>query len=195
MNISVLLFDKAELLDWAGPAEVFLIASRYADQSVNIQYFGYGSERLNSGGLTLYCNGLWTQVDEFSPDVVIIPGGPGVRWILTDQSSRVLNECYSSGTVLASVCTGALLLAHAGLLNGRKATTHHENYDELARLAPKCEIERDVRFSASPPIFSAGGISSGIDLALALVARYIDRDTARQTADFMEYSYDGSSAE
>lgn len=192
MNISVLLFDEAELLDWAGPAEVFSAASRFVSEPVNIGYFGYGSERVTAGNLKFYANGLWEQVTDIRVDLVIVPGGSGVKWVKTDKTRSLLNSIYESGSEIASVCTGALLLAHAGLLTGREATTHHENFDQLKQLAPGCEIKKEARYTYSPPVFTAGGVTAGIDLAISLVARKWGTQTAQRTAEFIEYPLHGT---
>lgn len=192
MIISILLFDDAELLDWAGPVQVFSAASRFIDDDVDIRYYGYGSERIRSGNLNILCNGLWPHLSDLSPDMAIVPGGGGVEWIFTDKTRSTLQEISEAGSEIVSVCTGSLLLAHAGLLSGRSATTHHENFEELAKLAPDCNIERGVRYTASPPVFTAGGVSAGIDLALSLVARKWGSKSAQQTAAFIEYPLHGT---
>ncbi len=191
MEINVLLFDDAELLDWAGPVEVFQSAARFVPDPVTIRFLGYGNQRIHSGGLVLYCNGLWGGDKKLFPDLVILPGGSGVKRLYTDMTKNNLQNLLQSGASIASVCTGSLLLAHAGLLDGRDATTHHENIDQLARMAPDCHIQRNVRYTDSSPVFTAAGVSAGIDLALWLVARKWGLDLATQTANFMEYPSDG----
>lgn len=191
MEISVLLFDDAELLDWAGPTQVFQSASRYAPVTLNIRYYGYGSERISSGGLRYYCNGLWEHAYEGKDHIVLLPGGTGVQRLFTDKTKRIVTGFFEAGAKLASVCTGSLLLAYSGLLSGKNATTHHENFDELARLAPDCHIQRDVRYTGRSPVYTAAGISAGIDLALALVAWQWSLDVAHRTAAFIEYPTDG----
>lgn len=191
MEINVLLFDDAELLDWAGPVEVFNAASRFTKTPVHIRYLGYGNQRIKSSGLVIYCNGLWGSDSKHFPDLVILPGGSGIDRLFTEKTTKNLINLKESGANIASVCTGSLLLAHAGLLSGRRATTHHENLDQLARLAPDCEVQKDVRYTGTPPVFTAAGVSAGIDLALWLVAREWGTDIAIETANFMEYPTDG----
>lgn len=191
MEINVLLFDDAELLDWAGPVEVFQSAGRFTKEPVTIRYLGYGNQRIHSGGLVLYCNGLWGGDRKLFPELVILPGGSGVERLYTDITKSNLQNFLHSGTTIASVCTGSLLLAYAGLLSGRNATTHHENMDQLARMAPDCHIQRNVRYTESSPVYTAAGVSAGIDLALRLVALNWGLDLAKQTANFMEYPTDG----
>ena len=89
------------------------------------------------------------------------------------------------------VCTGAFQLAEAGLLDGLAATTHHDFYESFADDYPDVRLERDVRFVENPRISTAGGLTSGIDLALRVVARYFGDEVASQTASYMEYSGTG----
>jgi len=90
-----------------------------------------------------------------------------------------------------SVCTGAFVLGKAGLLDGLLTTTHHNYQDKFATLYPKAKLQRGVRFVENDRISSAGGLSSGIDLALHVVERYFGREVAQQTADYMEYQGPG----
>ena len=90
-----------------------------------------------------------------------------------------------------SVCTGAYQLGRAGLLDGLDATTHHDFYDDFAESFPKVRVQRGLRFVENEHIATAGGLTSGIDLALRVVERYFGRDTAQRTADYMEYTSEG----
>jgi putative intracellular protease/amidase len=91
-----------------------------------------------------------------------------------------------------SVCTGAFQLARAGLLDGKAATTHHEFYDQFALAFPKVQLKRGLRFvEGAPNIATAGGLTSGVDLALRTVERYLGRAVAERTAEYMEYSGTG----
>jgi transcriptional regulator GlxA family with amidase domain len=90
-----------------------------------------------------------------------------------------------------SVCTGAFVLANAGLLKGRAATTHHDFFDEFAKAFPDVTLRRGLRFVESGRIATAGGLTSGIDLALRVVERYFGREVAQTTATYMEYQSTG----
>jgi transcriptional regulator GlxA family with amidase domain len=103
------------------------------------------------------------------------------RWLQSVASA-------SSTRALMSVCTGAFQLAKAGLLDGRHATTHHDFFDDFAQRYPQVTLERGARFVQSAPhIFTAGGLTSGIDLALHVVSLYFGDEAARLTARYMEY--------
>jgi transcriptional regulator GlxA family with amidase domain len=121
------------------------------------------------------------------PQVVLIGaqmGGEGLpEW---------LRSMHEKKAVILSVCTGAFKVAQAGLLDGLSATTHHDFYDKFATQHPKVKLVKSVRFvEASPAIFTAGGLSSGIDAALHLVDLYYGRETAQRTAAYMEYEGTG----
>jgi transcriptional regulator GlxA family with amidase domain len=99
-----------------------------------------------------------------------------------------LRRASSSADLVMSVCTGAFVLARAGLLAGKRATTHHEFHDSFAERFPDTTLERGARFVESAPnLATAGGLTSGIDLALRVVERYFGRDAAARTAAYMEY--------
>ena len=118
-----------------------------------------------------------------TPHLVVVPALQG-NAALHEWLRHVAPET----DVTMSVCTGAFQLAEAGLLDGLTATTHHDFYDSFADKYPDVTLERDVRFVENPRISTAGGLTSGIDLALRVVARYFGTEVAEQTAYFMEYS-------
>jgi transcriptional regulator GlxA family with amidase domain len=97
----------------------------------------------------------------------------------------------TSTDVIMSVCTGAFQVAKAGLLTGKEATTHHDFFDQFAKSFPDVNLKRGLRFVEEERISTAGGLSSGIDLALRVVDRYFGRDAAQTTASYMEYQSKG----
>jgi putative intracellular protease/amidase len=122
------------------------------------------------------------------PDVVVIPAQSGRSSKMLDWVRRMTSE----SDVVMSVCTGAFVLADAGLLNGKHATTHHDALADLKKNFPEISVERGMRFVQSDRvIFTAGGLSSGIDLALHIVELYFGREAAQATADMMEYEGTG----
>jgi transcriptional regulator GlxA family with amidase domain len=128
-------------------------------------------------------------------DLLVVPGGWGTRremnnerllkWI-ADRSAQV--------ETLSSVCTGALLLGKAGLLDGKRATTHWRSLDRMQELFPKTTVERRLHFVEEGRLFTSAGISAGIDMALKVVSRYFGDAIARATAKHMEYPYPDSNA-
>jgi transcriptional regulator GlxA family with amidase domain len=196
MNVGILIFDDVELLDMAGPYEVFTTASR-----VHARGRGGAGEALFSvctiartRGSVCARAGLRLQpdhgLDGHPPlDCALVPGGvvdaelgqaEVLAWIAA-QARQV--------RVLASVCTGALLLAQAGVLDGLEATTHWEDLDALRALRPQVRVRDDVRWVDSGPIVTSAGISAGIDMSLHLVQRLHSPELARRTARQMAYQH------
>ena len=120
------------------------------------------------------------------PNVIVVPAHKS-----TGESREWLVQASGGTDVTMSVCTGAFQLARAGLLKGIPATTHHEFFDSFAKEFPDIELRRGLRFVDSGRIATAGGLTSGIDLALHIVARYHGVEAAAATAAYMEYKSDG----
>lgn len=187
---AVLLFDDVEVLDFAGPFEVFSVADELAGRT-RFHVFTVAEKP----GTIVARNGLKIVPDhtlESAPaaQVLIVPGGFGTRALLKKPALIEWIRRQAKGAeIVLSVCTGALVLAQAGLLDGLDVTTHRENLDELARLAPSARVHGDRRFHDHGRIATAAGISAGIDLSLHLVARLHDTATAEATARYMEYHW------
>lgn len=189
IRVAFVMTSGATMIDFAGPWEVFqdvTIPDRDPVSPFELYTVGASREPIRtSGGMRVTPD--FTFEDAPQPHVVVIGaqrGAPG----LTDWLQRV----SPGAQVVMSVCTGAFKLADAGLLDGRRATTHHDFYDRFASRFPKVTLVRDKRFVASGDRFwTAGGLTSGIDLALHVVALYFGEPTARQTAEYMEYEGEG----
>lgn len=190
-NVAILVFDDVEVLDFCGPYEVFNVASETTAPS---PFFVYS---VALGERPISARGRFTFTPHYStgncpqPAVLIIPGGAGTRplinhpallsWI-SDQAKKV--------ELLVSVCTGALLLAAAGLLEGCEATTHHTAFDRLAQLSPTTKIVEDRRFvQSTQTILTAGGISAGIDVALHVVGKLAGTEVRNSVIEEMEYNW------
>lgn len=172
MAIAVVLFDGAEELDWAGPWEVLAARGRLWPND-EVDCF-----TLSMNGREVRCaNGLRVLADHEWPlgppaDVVVFPGGPGVRVLLGDTRIRSwISDTAASGALMTSVCTGALAYADAGILKGRPATTHHDAFQLLSELDPSIELRRGERFVDDGDVVTSAGVSAGIEMALHVVAR------------------------
>jgi transcriptional regulator GlxA family with amidase domain len=119
------------------------------------------------------------------PNVIVVPAQRS-----TEASRAWLKAASAKADITMSVCTGAFQLGRLGLLDGLSATTHHDSWDDFAKEFPKVKLERGRRFVDSGRIATAGGLTSGIDLALHVVARYLGPDAATQTARYMEHVRD-----
>jgi len=186
ISTGIVVFDDVEELDFIGPWEVFRVANRLHPDSFPTRLLGLELKRLRGRyGLTIDADGL--LYDSPLPRLLVIPGGPGTRKVMRD--SRLLShlkEASADGVLLASVCTGALVLAAAGLLDGKSATTHASALDELSAF-PKVTVVRQ-RFVDTGEIVTAAGISAGIDMSLHLVGRFLGKEVAESVASRMEYS-------
>jgi putative intracellular protease/amidase/YHS domain-containing protein len=185
--VGVLLSAGAVVIDFCGPWEVFSnVALPDGAPAFRLYTVGAATDPLRaSGGLQVVPD--FTFADAPAPRVVVIPAQQGA-----DAAALAwLRRVSGSSDLLMSVCTGAFVLARTGLLAGKPATTHHSAYTELAMKFPEIQVQRGARFVDAGNLASAGGLSSGIDLALHVVERYFGRETARQTADYMEYQGQG----
>lgn len=194
-RIGLLVFDGVEVLDFCGPFEVFSItrldeARRYETSSpFELSLISAGDEVITAaGGLRVIPD--HSLADSMGLDVLVVPGGPGVRRAEGDQ--RLLEWIAAQHVqveILASVCTGAFLLAAAGLLDGRRATTHWRWLGRLRDRYPNIEVLEETRVVEAGKILTAGGVTAGIDLALAIVARLCGTEVAGVTARQLEYDW------
>jgi len=192
MQLAILLFDGVEELDWAGPWEVLTmwraLARRADDGDIEVRLCGDQAGPITCAkGARVLADVSWDEL-EGTPDVVIVPGGRGTRELVEDEVLlERLRSLHADGAMLASVCTGALLLASAGLLEGRPATTHHGALAELQGLDGTCEVRRDQRWVDDGDIITAAGVSAGIDMALHLVDRLAGTERARAVRSAIQY--------
>ena len=188
-NTAILLFDDVEVLDFAGPFEVFSVTNELNDYSILNVYTVAREKAPVKARNGLSINPDYAINEAPAPGILIVPGGIGTRPVLQQHDViSWIKESANRAEKVLSVCTGALLLAKAGLLEGLKATTHHQVFEELAALAPNTEIVKGERFVDNGKIITSGGISAGIDMSLYLIELICDRDTAQRTAAYMEYS-------
>jgi transcriptional regulator GlxA family with amidase domain len=187
-TVAILLFDEIEVLDFAGPFEVFAVTNELSNDQLFAVVTVAAEKRAIRARNGLSVNPAHTLADCPPPDILIVPGGFGTRALLKNQP--VLDWIKSINTtaeIVASVCTGSVVLGRAGLLDGLKATTHHECFDLLREHAPRTTVVETDRFIDNGRILTAAGISAGIDMSLHLVARLHGAATAQKSARYMEY--------
>ena len=195
-NVGILLFEDVEVLDFAGPFEVFSrtrlepgVESRRSDASAPFNVFTVAREARPlkaTGGLEV--TPRYSFADAPSIDLLVVPGGFGTRALLEDGVTLDwIREIAESAKLVTSVCTGALLLAKADLLRGRRATTHWGALDILAGIDPTMTVEREQRVVEEDGIVTSAGVSAGIDMGLAVVERMHGSAVANETAHYMEY--------
>jgi transcriptional regulator GlxA family with amidase domain len=175
-TVLFVLFDAVQSLDVTGPLEVFVGAEKHTPGTYRIRTASLdGAPVRSSGGLTLVPD--HALGDRLAGHTLVVPGGQGTRSPDPDLVGW-LREHGPSAERLVSVCTGAVLLASAGLLDGRRATTHWAYCDKLARDHPAVEVDPDPIYVRDGHVATSAGVTSGIDLALALVEEDLGRDVA-----------------
>ena len=187
-RIAVALFDGAEELDFAGPWEVLAAwATQWPDDGVEVFTVARSAEPVACAkGLRVLPDRTWENAPPI--DVLVYPGGIGSRRELAERETLdVLRRLREGGTLMTSVCTGALVFAAAGLLHERPATTWWGALDTLAELDPTIEVRPDDRFVDSGEVVTAAGVSAGIDMALHLVARLHSVERAREVRRYIQY--------
>ena len=190
--VAIVISEGVNVIDFSGPWGVFssVMLGGGADHSMHKMPFDLvtvaeKAEMVTAGsGLKLMPDYTFTNVPETK--VVVIPAQSGSNALI-----EWLRKVALTADVTMSVCTGAFKLAKAGLLSGKAATTHHEFLDQLQKEYPDIQVKRGVRFVEGEKISTAGGLTSGTDLALRVVERYFGRDVAQTTATYMEYQSKG----
>lgn len=185
--VAVLISSGVNVIDFSGPWGVFESVSLPGAEAPPFRLFTVAENMdvvISGSGLKLMPHYTFANVPETK--VVVIPAQRG-----SDAMREWLKKAAATADVTMSVCTGAFHLAKAGLLSGRPATTHHEFLDKLQREYPDIAVKRGLRFVEGEKISTAGGLTSGTDLALRLVERYFGRAVAGSTATYMEYQGKG----
>jgi transcriptional regulator GlxA family with amidase domain len=187
-SIAVYVFPDAEELDFVGPWEVLSSwATGWPDDGVSVfTVADLAGEVRCAKGLCIIPDHSWDTAPQF--DVLVYPGGQGTRRQLDDAAiASRLRSWHESGVLLASVCTGSLVLAAAGLLRSRAATTHWGSLQRLTEIDPSIEVRPDDRFVDDGDVITASGVSAGIDMALHLVSRLHSVDRAREVRRYIQY--------
>jgi transcriptional regulator GlxA family with amidase domain len=194
-RVGILVFDGVAALDVAGPFDVFSrarlepgVESRHSEDSALFDVFTVGKTKdpvTATGGLVLLPR--WSFDDAPAIDLLLVPGGFGTRPLLQDpETIDWIRRTAATARRTASVCTGALLLARAGLLDGRRATTHWGAFGLLASLGNGLVVDREARF-VDDGVLTSAGIASGMDLAFHVVETLFGRPVADETARYLEY--------
>ena len=194
-KVGVLVFDGVAVLDVAGPFEVLTrarlepgVESRHAEDDALFDVFTVGKTAepvTATGGMVIVPRHSFADAPRI--DLLLVPGGFGTRPVLQDaETIDWIRRTAASARHTASVCTGALLLARAGLLDGRRATTHWGSFGLLTSLAKDVIVDREARF-VDDGVMTSAGVASGMDLALHIVETLFGRAVADETARYIEY--------
>jgi len=191
LRIGIALFEGAEELDFAGPWEVLAAwAQQYPDDGVEVLTVADSLEPVRCAkGLRVLPDATWDTAGHLG--VLVYPGGMGTRPQLADEAVlERLRGLAGAGTLMTSVCTGSLVYAAAGLLDGRPATTYWNQLDYLPTLGRNIDVQRDARWVDSGEVVTAAGVSAGIDMALHLVARLHSTERAKDVRRYIQYDPD-----
>ncbi|AEI51535.1 DJ-1/PfpI family protein [Runella slithyformis] len=198
-NVAIFLFDEVEVLDFAGPYEVFSVTGlrTLAEKPFHVYTVAEKSPIRARNGLTVLPDYLLDNCPK--PDIILIPGGGGFSAEGVPFGSR--REMYNSVVLewvrkhasrvelVLSVCTGALILGNAGLLEGLKATTHFKALDGLRAISPGIDVVEGVRYVDNGRVILSAGVSAGIDMSYYVVSKLLGKDTADEAARYAQYDY------
>jgi transcriptional regulator GlxA family with amidase domain len=188
LGFGIALFEGVEELDWAGPWEVLgSWARQFPEDGARVWTMSREPGLVTCAkGARVLADHTWE--DHPPVDVLVYPGGQGTRPQLGDPAVRQwVRAVAAEARLVTSVCTGALVLADAGLLDGRPATTHWASLELLAGLGKGIEVRGEDRFVDDGDLVTAAGVSAGIDMALHLVGRFAGADRARQVQKAIQY--------
>lgn len=189
-HVGIFLFQDVEVLDFAGPYEVFSVTGKRTGEGF-FHVFTVGENLapiVAANGLSV--NPDYKIYDTPLIDILIIPGGVGSRRVLQNhQVLEWIKKQAEQAELVLSVCSGALILGKVGLLENLGATTHHSCLNLLKEISPNTKIFPEKRYVDNGKIIVAAGISAGIDMSIFVVARLLGENQAKETANYMEYNY------
>lgn len=185
LTVAIVISNGVELLDFAGPAEVFSQARYGGGPAFTVLTVASSRDPIVSQGFVTITP-TYSFADCPKPTILIVPGGGDGR---SDELIRFVNKSSKTADLTLSVCTGAFTLARAGLLVDLEATTWHGAIESLRREAPRTTVHADRRFVDNGDVITAAGVSAGIDASLYVVRRMFGPDEAQRIADYMEYRW------
>jgi transcriptional regulator GlxA family with amidase domain len=185
-NVAIFIHEGVELLDFSGPGEVFAAAGQ--GRAFSVYTVALKEDAITSQGF-VRIKPQYTIFNCPPPDIVVLPGGNTRIPLNEPEVIEWIKNATQHAEVMLSVCTGAFLLAKAGLLDGREATTHWGSIERLRQAAPQARVRENRRFVDSGKIVTSAGVSAGIDGALHVVDRLLGRTAALETARYMEYNW------
>lgn len=198
-NVAIVLFDRIEILDFAGPFEVFSVCGAHGENKGHFNVYTVAEKVpvIGRGGLSI--NPTYVFNDCPKPDIFLVPGGGGYTDKGVPFGSRKemhnpvmldwVKKQNETASLVLSVCTGALILAKAGLLEGLSATTHWKAIDQLRDVAPNTTIVDNERWVDNGRVILSAGVSAGIDMSLYVIEKLLGKTVASETARSMEYDH------
>jgi putative intracellular protease/amidase len=190
-NVAIVVYENAEPLDWTGPFEVYNDAAHFGaaggEPAFNVYVVSKTTNPVNAQGLKVVPN--YSIADAPKPDIVVFPGGPASKIYDDPDFFAWAKKSAAEAQIAQSVCTGAFVLAKAGMLDNLEVTTFHGAIEGLRKDFPAAKVEDGRRFVDNGHVVTTAGISAGIDGSLNVVARLLGRRIADQVATYMEYHW------
>ena len=197
-NVAIFIFDEVEVLDFAGPFEIFGVAGKRAGEGF-FNVFTVAEKPKIAARNNLVVEATYTFENCPIPDILLIPGGGGILPNGTRFGTRremnneivldFVRKMNEKVELLLSVCTGSLILAKAGLLEGLSATTHFKAVEQMQEIAPNTKLSPEKRWVDNGRIILSAGVSAGIDMSLYVVSKLHGKDAADETAAYIQYDY------
>ncbi len=190
MNVGIYIYDDAEVLDFSGPFEVFSTATRVAEASAPFSVFLIAEAQRTIQARGGYLVQPHYGIDDHPAlDLLIVVGGVHLNEMKNRRAIAWIRQQADQARLVASVCTGAFLLAEAGVLTHQRVTTHWEDIPDLRSSYPELTVVEEQRWVDDGEVVTSGGISAGIDMSLYLVGRLASPALAEKTARQMEYDW------
>ncbi|MGI9553475.1 MAG: DJ-1/PfpI family protein [Thermodesulfobacteriota bacterium] len=187
-NLGIFVFDNVEVLDFAGPFEVFAVTNELNNYSLLDVFLVSETTGTISAknGFKVVPDRYIKETDQL--DILLVPGGEGARKLLNNKNViSWIKEISIKCELVLSVCTGALVLAKAGLLEGLNVTTHHQATGELEKIVTNTNIVHGERFIDNGKVVTSAGISAGIDMSFHIIDRLFGEQISKKTMEYMEY--------
>ncbi len=198
-NLAIFIFDDVEVLDFAGPFEVFSVCGRQAGGTAHFNVYTVAEKSTITARNNLIVTPNFLLGNCPKPDIFLIPGGGGYNIDGTPFGSRKemdnavllkwIRDQNTTAELVLSVCTGSLILAKAGLLKGLSATTHYAAVEQMQKIAPDTKLLPDERWVDNGRIILSAGVSAGIDMSLYVISKLFGRKQADETARYMQYDH------
>ena len=198
-RVAIFIFNEVEVLDFAGPFEVFSVAGLRTLSVPPFEVFTVAQFDTINARNHLTIKPTFTLEKAPKADIIVIPGGGGFHADGTPFGSRRemnnpivlkwIHEQSANAQLTLSVCTGSLILAKAGLLEGKEATTHFLAIDSLRKVSDNITVKEKTRFVDNGTIITSEGVSAGIDMSLHVVGKLLGKEVADETARYMQYDY------
>ena len=188
-NVGILIFDEAEVLDFAGPFEVFAVTSEINNHKLFDVFTVAETLKpiLAVNGLSVNPTYDYSNCPEL--DILIIAGGNGTRQLMNNKKTLDwIHTIHQNTEYTLSICSGSRMLGILGLLDEKPYCTHHQVYDHMQEITPSGIPQKDKRFTNTGKIYTSGGISAGIDLSFHIVEILHGKEAAENTAAYMEYN-------